>query len=387
MTLKNCSVLLDNCVVDSAEVVIRDGMITEIRDSLPEKKCRVAGHDNSTDLKGHRLVPGFVDIQVNGGGGVLFNNDLTVEALRTISNAHVQFGTTSLLPTLISDTFDVMCEGIDAVRSAIYEKVPGIIGIHLEGPFINPARRGAHDSTKIRAIDEEAIKVIQTAAESTIILVTLAPEQVGPEFVSRLTDAGVIVFAGHTAATYDECLLAEKHGLSGYTHLFNGMMPFLSRTPGAVGAALDSPRSVFTIIADCEHTHPTALRIACRAKYRGGAILVTDAMATVGSSSSSFLLYGEHISLVDGVLRNGAGSLAGSNLSMIDAVQNAVAFADVDWTEAARMAALYPARALNLDNYIGRIEVGRPADLVEIDDTLDVVRVWRGGKLEHAKNA
>lgn len=386
ITLKNCTVLLGEAVIDDAAVVIEDGVVSEILDLPVRKGCGSSSNSESIDLKGHRLVPGFVDIQVNGGGGVLFNNDRTVEALQKMADAHVRYGTTSLVPTLISDSLEVMRAGIDAVREAISEKVPGVIGIHLEGPFINPARKGAHHSKRIRAIDEEAINVIEAAAEFTTTVVTLAPEQVGPEVISRLTGSGVIVFAGHTAARYEECLLAEQHGLCGYTHLFNGMTPFDSRAPGAVGAALDSRRSVFTIIADGKHTHPVSLRVACRAKYRGGAILVTDAMPTVGSPSSSFELYGEQISLVDGILRNSGGSLAGSNLTMIEAVRNTVAFADLDWAEAARMAALYPARVLKSPLCRGRIRVGEPADFVELDDTLEVVRVWRGGKIAYAGN-
>lgn len=363
-TLESASVVIENCRISDVLETSSDGAMD----------C------TKVSVEGRRLIPGFVDIQVNGGGGVLFNTDPTVEGLRKIANAHLPFGTTSLLPTLISDDYDVMRAGVSAVQKAIEEEVPGIIGIHLEGPFLNPKRKGAHDSQKLRTLDDEAMKIITSLQGRGVTLLTLAPEQTTKERISQLVDAGVVVFGGHTAATFDECVAAERAGLSGYTHLFNAMTPFSSREPGVVGAALESDKSVFGIIADGHHVHPTSFGIACRYKKAGGAIVVTDAMPTVGSDSAEFELNGEVIQLQDGVLRNAAGSLAGSNLTMIEAVLNTAKFANLDWEEAVRMATVYPARAMSLDSLHGAIKPGCFADLIEIDDDFNIVCVWRRGE-------
>jgi len=258
--------------------------------------------------------------------------------------------------------------------------VPGILGIHLEGPFLNPARKGAHDARKFREIDDEAIEILTSLGEDAVTLVTLAPELTTRGRIAELVSSGVIVFAGHTAACYEDCMAAEKAGLSGYTHLFNAMTPLGSREPGVVGAAIGSADAVFGIIADGHHVHPASVRLACKAKYDGGAILVTDAMPTVGSEKPGFKLNGEWLEVLDGVLRTSSGSLAGSNLSMIEAVRNCMTFTGFDWTEAVRLASSYPARAIGCDGSVGEIREGAWADFVELTDDLDIYRVWRGGK-------
>ena len=374
--LENATVLAGESRLDRGCVAVKDGRIAHVGPSgslgaVPLK---------SIDLEGRRLVPGFVDLQVNGGGGALFNSAPTVETLRTIADAHARFGTTSLLPTLISDDLSVMRTAIQAVRAAIDEAVPGILGIHVEGPFISPQRKGAHDGSKLRRIDDEAVAILTSLGRDAITMVTIAPELTSPARVSELASAGVLVFAGHTAASYDDCVAAERAGLSGYTHLFNGMTPLQGREPGPVGAAISSSKAVFGIIADGHHVHPATLRLACNAKHRGGALLVTDAMPTVGSTESGFELYGERIELVGGVLRNSAGSLAGSNLAMIQAVRNCMEFCGYGWMEAVRMASTYPAQVTGRDAQIGSIRAGAAADLVELTDDMEIRRVWRRGR-------
>ena len=377
LVIENARVLTGDSIAENASVLVERGFVR-----LVSTGC-AGDHpaDHRIDLDNRRLVPGFVDIQVNGGGGVLFNNAPTVESIQRIADAHAQFGTTSLLPTLISDDFDTMRDAIGAVRTAIDDKLPGILGIHLEGPFLNVERKGAHDPGRIRAIDDESIEIVTSLGDDAVTLITLAPEQTTPERIAQLVEAGVIVFAGHTQASYDQCVAAEEAGLSGYTHLFNGMTPFGSREPGVVGAAIESEDAVFDIIADGHHVHPASVRLACRAKRKGGALLVTDAMPTVGSDATAFELYEENIKLADGVLRNAAGSLAGSNLSMIEAVSNAMRFIGVSWDEAVRMASTYPAQAIGRQGFIGCIEPGARADLVELPDDLKIARVWRSGEL------
>ncbi|HEY6132121.1 MAG TPA: N-acetylglucosamine-6-phosphate deacetylase, partial [Halioglobus sp.] len=306
------------------------------------------------DLQGGTLVPGFIDLQVNGGGGVLFNATPTVDCLRVISDAHRAFGTTGFLPTLFTANFETMRAAVAAVKQAITEGVPGILGIHLEGPFLNPERKGVHDARKFCTLDEAGFDLV-TSLKIGITLVTLAPEMTTPAMIRRLVEQGVIVSAGHSAADYTQTCAALAAGVSGFTHLYNAMTPLQSREPGMVGAALEDKESWFGIIADGYHMHPAAFRIAVAAKIPGGAVLVTDAMPTVGSQVESFVLDGETVFARDGRITNAAGILAGSDLDMLSAVNNAARFAHIDWFEAVRMAGLYPARALGLDGELGTI--------------------------------
>ncbi len=330
------------------------------------------------DLQGGTLVPGFIDLQVNGGGGVLFTAAPTVDSLRTIAAAHRQYGTTGLLPTLITSSFDVMRQAVAAVSQAIEAGVPGIIGIHLEGPFLNLQRKGIHDAQQFCALDEEGFKIL-TSLEVGKTLVTLAPELTSAAMLRRLMQAGVVVCAGHSAANYAQTREALAAGVSGFTHLYNAMTPLQSREPGMVGAALEDDESWFGIIADGHHIHPAAFRIAVTAKKTGGAVLVTDAMPTVGSPDKSFLLDGDTIVARDGRVTNVTGTLAGSDLDMLSAVNNAATFAGLDWFEAVRMATLYPARALGLGGELGAIRPGYRANLVALDDHRHIRATWIDG--------
>tara|TARA_R110002072_G_scaffold48617_3_gene132883 strand:+ start:2241 stop:3380 length:1140 start_codon:yes stop_codon:yes gene_type:complete len=330
------------------------------------------------DLNGVMLIPGFIDLQVNGGGGVLFNAAPTLDSLRAIGAAHRRFGTTGFLPTLITDSYAVMRQGVDAVRQAIAGDVPGVLGIHLEGPFLNPQCRGAHDESKFCLLDEEGFEIL-TSLDCGKTLVTLAPELTTPEMISRLARQGVIVSAGHSGASYEQTLEALNAGVSGFTHLYNAMTPLQSREPGMVGAAIDDDDSWFGIIADGHHMHPAAFRVAVAAKKNGRALLVTDAMPTVGSPEKTFLLDGEPIVARDGRVMNAAGSLAGSDLNMLSAVNNASIFARIDWLEAVRMASVYPARALGLEGEIGAIRPGFRANLLALDNQHRICASWIDG--------
>ena len=331
------------------------------------------------DLNGAYLTPGFIDLQVNGGGGVLFNGTPTAEAIRAIGAAHRRYGTTGFLPTLISDDYAVMRRAVAAVDEALARGAPGVLGIHLEGPFLNVLKKGTHDAGKIRALDEEGLAILRSLKRGKT-LVTLAPERTTAAMIRRLLEAGVIVWAGHSAADYRETRAALAAGVSGFTHLFNAMTPLQSRAPGMVGAALADTDSRFGIIADGHHMHPACLQIAVAAKRRGGAVLVTDAMPTVGAKDKSFVLNNETIHAVDGRLLNAAGSLAGSDLDMAGAVRNAARFARIDWLEAVRMASLYPARALGLADRLGYIKPGYRASLAALNERREVVQTWIDGQ-------
>jgi N-acetylglucosamine-6-phosphate deacetylase len=331
------------------------------------------------DLQGDTLLPGFIDAQVNGGGGVLFNNGPTVDALRTIAQAHRRFGTTGLLPTLISDDAEVMAQAIAATRDAIAAGVPGILGIHLEGPYLAPARKGTHNAEKFRVPDAAEI-TLATSLENGVTLLTLAPEQVPAETIRSLVARGAIVVAGHTAASYEEIRRGLDAGIRGFTHLYNAMSPLQGREPGAVGAALEDADSWCGIIVDGVHVHPASLRVALAAKRRGKLFLVTDAMPPVGAADPSYELYGEIITAKDGVVRNAAGALAGSALDMATAVRNTVKLLGLPLEEAARMASTYPAEFLGLQATHGRIAPGFRADLVALDGDLQVSETWIGGQ-------
>ena len=373
VALLNARVLTSEGFVTGLAVVMHEGRIADLvaNDAIP-------GDAAPHDLHGAWLLPGFIDAQVNGGGGVLFNNTTTVDAIRTIAQAHRRFGTTGLLPTLISDDASVMQRAIDATHDAIAQGVPGVLGIHLEGPYLAPARKGTHDAGKFRVPGAEEVRMA-TSLDNGVTLLTLAPEQVPADTIRAMVERGAIVVAGHTAATYEQVRGGIEAGITGFTHLYNAMSPLQGREPGAVGAALEDDGSWCGVIVDGVHVHPASLRVALAAKPRGKVFLVTDAMPMVGSDDPSFDLYGETITAIDGVVRNAAGALAGSALDMATAVRNSVNLLGLPLDEAARMASTYPAEFLGLGASHGRIAPGYRADLVALDEDLRVVDTWIAG--------
>jgi N-acetylglucosamine-6-phosphate deacetylase len=355
--------------------VLLDG--ERIVDLLPPSDPRVRdAHQH--DLRGAMLLPGFIDVQVNGGGGVLFNEAPTVETLRRIGAAHRRFGTTGFLPTLISDRVEVMRAALAAVEQALAEGVPGVLGIHLEGPYLAPARKGVHDPKYFHAPGSDELALL-CAPHRGVRLLTLAPDRVPLAHIGALTAAGLIVCAGHTAADYETTRAALAAGVRGFTHLFNAMTPFGSREPGVVGAALEDADSWCGIIADGHHVHPASLRVAIAAKPRGKMLLVTDAMPPVGADRPDYVLNGETIIVKDGICQTAQGVLAGSALDMAGAVRNAVQLLGLPLDEAVRMASTYPAEFLGLGESHGRIAPGYRADLVALDDEYRVQQSWIGG--------
>jgi N-acetylglucosamine-6-phosphate deacetylase len=353
----------------AAHLSVRDGRI-----HMDEE--RQAGE--VIDLDGGYLMPGFIDTQVNGGGGVLFNDAPSVETLATMAAAHRKFGTTGMLPTLITDRLDVVDRAMRAVETAVAQGVPGILGIHLEGPFLSPQRKGIHDPSLFRVLDRDA-KALLKGLTHGVTLVTLAPEQCHPDDIAELVGAGVIVAAGHTDATYDQTRAALAAGVTGFTHLFNAMSPFGHRAPGVVGAALENQAAWCGLIMDGHHVHPAALRVALSCRPRDRMMLVTDAMSTVGTDQTGFSLNGRPIRVENGVCFDEAGTLAGSALDMASAIRYAVREVGLSVTEAAIMASAAPAAFLGLDARLGQIAPGRAADLVWLDKALNVRGVWQDG--------
>jgi N-acetylglucosamine-6-phosphate deacetylase len=351
-------------------LLIDDGGIADV--------VAAADCPGDAELLAGDLVPGFIDLQVNGGGGVLFNDHPTVDGIETIGRAHRAFGTTGFLPTLISDELEVIDRAMRAVEDAIVKGVPGVLGIHIEGPFINSEKRGIHDPSKIRQIDAAAVELL-TSLKSGVTLVTLAPELAPAGIIRALVERGVIVAAGHTNASYQQTAAALECGVSGFTHLFNAMTQLNSRAPGAVGAALESRIAWCGIIVDGFHVHPAALRVALAAKGRDKLVLVTDAMPSVSSDLTSFMLGDREIHVESGRLSGEDGTLAGSNLDMASAVSNAVEMLRVDRVSAVRMASANPARAIRIDGASGSIARGLRADLALLDSGGRVLRTWIGG--------
>jgi N-acetylglucosamine-6-phosphate deacetylase len=372
--LINGRVLTDDGLKEGLCVLLdRDRIVAIVANTDP--RCAAA---RQRDLGGNLLLPGFIDSQVNGGGGVLFNDAPSVEVIRQIGRAHRNFGTTGFLPTLISADLDVVALAIAAVQSALTAGVPGVLGIHIEGPFLNVERKGIHDPAKIRELDADAVQLL-TSLRGGRTLVTLAPEMTTPDMIKRLV-IGVVVSAGHTNATYAQIDMALRSGLTGITHLFNAMSQITAREPGVVGAALDDPNNWCGIIVDGEHTDPVVLRIAMRAKRHDRFMLVTDAMPSVGTNNKSFDLQGRKITVTGSLCVDEDGRLAGSNVDMASCVRNATTMLDLPLPEAVRMASLYPAQFLGLDGELGRIAPGYRANLVLADDQIRVLDTWIDGR-------
>ena len=369
--LVNGRVLTASGFRDDLVVLIDDGRIAGL---FEQSGANVVDAD-VIDLHGHTLLPGFIDWQVNGGGGVLFNDSPTVDAIRRIGAAHRRFGTTGFLPTLISDDADVMRAAINAVDAAIEQGIPGVLGIHLEGPYLAADRRGAHDADKFRRLDADEIDLVCSLRHGVTVL-TLAPECVTPEQIRELCRRGIIVCAGHSAASYDQVRAALDAGLRGFTHLYNAMSPLQGRAPGVVGAALEDDASWCGLIVDGHHAHPASMRVALAAKAHGKMTLVTDAMPPVGSGSETYELAGATITCRDGRCETADGVLAGSALDMATALRNTVQQLGVGFADGARMASTWPAEFLGIDAERGTIAVGMRADMVEIDQSFNVIRCW-----------
>ena len=327
-------------------------------------------------VPGGNILPGFVDLQVNGGGGVMFNDETSLEGLKAISKAHATTGTRSLLPTLITDTPERTRAAVDAVEAAIAHNVPGIIGLHLEGPHLSIARKGAHDPSLIRPMtqaDEDFL--LQTAQRLPNVMVTLAPENVSPAQITRLSAAGIVVSLGHTDCTLAEAEAAFAAGARCVTHLFNAMSQMGNREPGLVGATLNAAGVSAGLIADDIHVHQASMRVALSSKIAPGKIfLVTDAMSTVGSDITEFSLNGRRVLRRNGRLTLEDGTLAGADLEFSRAISVLVEDMGLPRELVFAMATAFPADVLPHPGTAGRFEAGKPSDAILLDRDLNFVR-------------
>lgn len=350
-----------------------DGIVSV--DALSDDYTRI-------ELSGGLLTPGFIDLQVNGGGGVLLNQDPTIQGIQTICEAHLQFGTTSLLPTLITDAPDVTKRAIDAAIEAESKNVPGFLGLHLEGPHLSMQKKGAHSPDLIRHVTDQDIEILCDAKKSlSKLLVTIAPESVSCDQITQLASCGIHLSLGHSAATSQQAKEAFAAGVSSVTHLYNAMSPLTHREPGIVGAALNTDDIYCGLIADGFHVNADAINIALKMKTgRGKLMLVTDAMSTIGTNQDEFELNGRMVKREGGRLTLSDGTLAGADLDMISAVKFMTEHTNCDSLEALRMASSYPAQYLNLAENYGHLTKGAYANFLHLTDEMDISSIWQNGR-------
>jgi len=329
-------------------------------------------------IEGGILSPGFIDLQVNGGGGKLFNNSPDKESLNTIISAHQYFGTTSIMPTVISDSLNILQKCTDTISNEI-DNNHSLLGIHIEGPFFNVKYRGVHQKQYINTINASYLNLFETLDKFPVML-TLAPECISIKQLKHLKSLGFKILAGHTDANYDQLEEAVKYGLDGFTHLFNAMGQISAREPGVVGSAFDFDETSASIIVDLHHVHPSLINLSFKQKPKGKLFFVSDSMATINHGEPSFELYDEVVSESNGRIINSEGKLAGSSITQIDAIKNAYQKCSIPLESAISMATLYPAEYIGVSDYIGQLKKGYRADLAHFDSNFHVQNVWLAGK-------
>lgn len=374
---------LTNCKIYTGSNVLVDHAVI-IKDELIEAVCPLADlpQDIATqDLKGANVSPGFIDLQLNGCGGVMLNDEVTADTMQTMHKANLKSGCTSFLPTLITSSDEDMRQAIAAAREYQTKYKNQSLGLHLEGPYLNVMKKGIHSVDFIRPSDDS---MINTMCENSDVIakVTLAPEHNNPQHIERLAKAGIVVSIGHTNATYTEARNSFESGITFATHLFNAMTPMVGREPGVVGAIYDTPDVYAGIIADGFHVDYANIRIAHKIKGEK-LVLVTDATAPAGANMDYFIFVGKKVYYRDGKCVDENGTLGGSALTMIEAVQNTVEHVGIALDEALRMATLYPAKAIGVDNKLGRVKKGMVANLAVFDRDFNVQATVVNGQYEH----
>ncbi|HHF0557285.1 TPA: N-acetylglucosamine-6-phosphate deacetylase [Vibrio antiquarius] len=373
--LSNCKIYTGSDVLTDHAVIIENDLIQSIVPvaELPQSI-------EVKDLAGANLSPGFIDLQLNGCGGVMLNDAITPETMQIMHEANLKSGCTSFLPTLITSSDEDMRTAISAAREYHNQYQNQSLGLHLEGPYLNVAKKGIHNVDFIRPSDESMIDLICANAD-IIAKVTLAPEQNDPEHIARLKAAGIVVSIGHTNATYAEARKGFEAGITFATHLFNAMTPMVGREPGVVGAIYDTPDVYAGIIADGFHVDYANIRIAHKIKGEK-LVLVTDATAPAGANIDHFIFVGKKVYYRDGKCVDENGTLGGSALTMIEAVQNSVEHAGIALDEALRMATLYPATAIGVEDRLGRVRKGMVANLTIFDRDFKVKATVVNGQYE-----
>ena len=372
--LKGARIFSGKDFLDNKALLFEDDNIIDILDD-----SFIPNDFEIQSLNGGILSPGFIDLQVNGGGGKLFNNSPDKESLNTIISAHQYFGTTSIMPTVISDSLNVLQQCTDIISKEI-NKNKSLLGIHIEGPFFNVKYRGVHQKQYINTINASYMNLFETLDRFPVML-TLAPECISIKQLKSLKKLGFKILAGHTDANYDQLEEAIKYGLDGFTHLFNAMGQISAREPGVVGSALNFDQTWASIIVDLHHVHPSLIKLSYKQKPEGKLFFVSDSMATINHGEPSFELYDEVVSESKGRIINSEGKLAGSSITQIDAIKNAYQKCNIPLESAISMATLYPAEYLGISDYLGQIKKGFRADLVHFNSDFKIQNVWVEGNL------
>lgn len=372
----NCRIFDGQDWIAESALLVEDGKVISIA-----AQSELSSVVKTVDTAGGLIVPGFIDLQVNGGGGVMLNDDRSVEGIRQICAAHASFGTTALLPTLITDTREVTAAAIEAGLYAKAARIPGFIGLHLEGPHLSVARKGTHHPDLIRPMEREDLeRLLKIGKSFDALMITVAPENTTLEQVKALAEGGFIVSLGHTNAAFETAEAYVEAGARTVTHLFNAMSPLENRSPGLVGAALELGTVSAGIIADGFHVHPAAMRTALRAKQGPGRIfIVTDAMSTIGTDLEGLTLNGRQIYRKDGRLTLTDGTLAGADIDMLSSVLFVHRKLGLEIEEAIRMASLYPAEAAGLAGRKGQLKQGYDADFLILTNDYQLKSTWIGG--------
>ncbi len=360
-------------------LLYKDQLLTNQRIGLKNDRIEFVEDNPSNqpiDYQGV-LVPGFIDLQVNGGGGYLFNESPNLDTIKQIGQAHQKFGVTGWLPTLITDSVEKMQQAADAVALAREQKEPGILGIHFEGPGLLAEKKGVHKAEFIRQLSELE-RAIMTRGDLGQVVTTIAPEETSKEVIAYLSSMGVKVCLGHSNANYQQAKEALDAGASGFTHLFNAMSPLGSREPGMVGAALNGKKSYVGLILDGIHVHPVTAELAIR--LQENIMLVSDAMPLVGTQDKVFQLQGETIVRDGDKLTNSQGQIAGSVLNMAQAVKNAISMLGLTLPQAVKLASENPAKFLGIEQDYGVIAKGKKANMVLLNDEGNVTASWIDGQ-------
>lgn len=362
----------------TGKVLIIDG--ERIVDIIPQEELTTTyGNIETIDAENAYVTPGFIDLQLNGCGGVLFNDDISLKTLDTMHKTNLKYGCTSFTPTLITTGDENIEKALELVKGIENKGKYGVVGLHIEGPYISLQKKGIHNPKFIRKADEAMIDKMIEAGKENVRIVTLAPENTDKKIISKLNAAGIHVAVGHSNATYEQVKEKEGFGITLATHLYNGMSSFNHREPGVVGAVFDSDIKA-GVIADGFHCHYSAIKSAI--KVMGERLyLVTDAVSPVGTDMEYFYFEGNKVFYKDGKCFGEDGTLGGSALTMDAGVRNLVKYCDITLEEAVRMATLYPAKAVNIDNEYGKLQPGCFADIVFLDKHLRLKKVIAKGEL------
>jgi len=373
--LINCHILTGERELWNHSILIESGDIIDVFEGIPE------GFDGElVDMEGKYVMPGFIDLQVNGGGTEFFTKNISSQAIETIYQAHLQFGTTRYLPTLISTSHENIIKACEVVKDCKEKHQYGVLGMHLEGPFFNLEKKGAHYPKFIRKPEQEEISKIIDAGKDVIEILTLAPEQCSEDLLKQLIDSGIKVSCGHSNASYSQAKRAFELGVNKVTHLFNAMSQFNSRNPGIVGAFFDNKEVYGGIIVDGVHADIASVRVAQRLK-QGKLFLVSDA-SFVGNPLDEFEFDGFQLKNIGGNFYTESGNLAGSSISMLDALQICVLKVGVSLEETVRMSSTYPAEYLGIGNRFGKVKKGFVADLVVLERDLSLSQVLVEGEVK-----